>query len=233
MKTYHFRKPLRSSIVVVGALLTLASISFAQSPLKPRQTPGTVARYVITTTDTTYVGKTKEKIKAEMTSRIPMQISVASGTAGGAKLEVIEGPVIQKGNTLNRPRVHHLNVDSGGALHGKSPAYFSIAFPAGGAKVGDSWKGGLYAPPPLPTIAPATYTFSGIQGPFAKITMAVNAYIGCRVNGTGEFFVRLSDGYIDHGQTSLRIEFLRPDKKNPRYVKVDSTDVIQYSIAQR
>jgi hypothetical protein len=212
-------------------MLTAAS-AFGQAPLRPRLTPGTVAKYTIITKDITYDGDTT-KVKAQMTNRIPMRLTVTSESAGGAKVEISEGPVNTKGTSIGFPRMHHLTVDSGGSLKGKPCALLAVPFPISGAKVGQSWSGGLYAPTPLPSVAPATYKLESINGPFAKVTMHAKGYYGYGLDGSGEFYVRVSDGYVDHGSVKLMITSVRPDKKNPRKLKVAYHDAVQYSIAQQ
>ena len=63
--------------------------------------------------------------------------------------------------------------------------------------------------------------------------MSIDFNSACHVVGTGDLFVRTSDGYLDHGKANFDISYLRPDPKDRAKFNVNSHDVLLCAIDQR
>ncbi len=208
-------------------------IAWSQAPLRPHLTPGTNVTYFVSSLDTEFTGAGTTKGKVHRPLRTPIRMAVTSNNGHAAMVEVTEGPWQIAGRQIGRPRIHQIPVDAGGSEKGAAPAYFSIPFPTGGAKVGQTWRSGLYGPSPLPGGLTATYQFKSVQGPYAKIAMSIDAERSCHIVGSGEFYVRLADGYIDHGKAKFDISYLRPDMKDKTKMNINSHDVQVCTVDQR
>ena len=214
-----------------GGLFAAGSSAWGQGSLLPRQTPGTSASYIVSMAETDYTGAGTDKVSARIERRIPIRLSVSAGS--GKTLQVTEGPLIVKGKSVGRARVKQLAVDTGGSIHGASPAYFSVPFPPEGAKVGRTWRAGLYGPAPMPGGLTASYKLLGVQGPYAKVAFSIDVNGSCHVVGKGDLFVRAADGYVDHGRATFDISYVRPDPHDRSKFNVNSHNVLTYSIDQR
>ena len=224
--------PSQATLLSSTVLLSLACTTVqAQTALLPRQIPGTKANYVVSVNEIDYAGAGNEKATAHISSRIPIRLEVVN--VGGPKLQVIEGPLVIHGKPVGRTRTKQLAVDRGGAFRGFAPSYFSVPFPIVGAKPGQTWKAGLYGPAPVPGGLTGDYKFVGIQGGFAKIAVKIDVNGACHVVGAGELFVRVTDGYVDHGKVTFNLSYVRPDPKDRTKFSVNSHNVVIDTIDQR
>ncbi|HEY0867164.1 MAG TPA: hypothetical protein VGE01_07295 [Fimbriimonas sp.] len=199
--------------------------TFAQAApnvLKFKPKVGSTAQYrlVLNQTEVGADGKLKEKIS----SQTPVSLRFSSGNA----LRTEVGPLFTLGRSVGRAKIRETMMPNGTV----APTAFFVTLPTSGVKPGQKWTGVLNVPPPIPANLQANYRYVGPSkdGRFAEVAMAVAMPGSTKLSGNGQFFVRLSDGVLDHGNAKFDIAYLRPDQKDRSKMLVNSRVKIDYKI---
>jgi len=211
-------------------LLTALLLGSGPAPLKLKLTTSLKAAYRVTTDQATY-GASNPKPTEQVVNVMPFAFQVTSGGGNSAGLAITKGPLIVKGRPVGRSKVSVETIDAQGSARGRAPANFFVCLPPGGAKVGQSWKAPFFGGPPLPAGMQASYKYSSSASGLAVVDMTVDYAGAGKLHGTGKLFLRLSDGFLDHGSANFQIAYVQPDHKDPKKISVSSRVVLKYTIA--
>lgn len=109
---------------------------------------------------------------------------------------------------------------------------FFVCLPPNGATVGQAWKAPFFGGAPLPADLEASYRYAGNSADkkFAIVEMKITAAGSSNLQARGKLFLRLSDGFLDHGNAVFEMSFIRPDLKDRSKLIVNSRVVIRYNI---
>lgn len=146
--------------------------------------------------------------------------AIAGGGSGfPMPVELTTGPYTVGKRTFGRPKTARFDLDVRAvqARDGlkRPPFPLSVALPGRRTKVGDSWVGVVYGPTPMPAGTKGTYRVLGVTSAggakCAKIGLKVALPGVTAINGSGEFLVRLDDGFVQSGSARFEIAYTRPD----------------------
>jgi hypothetical protein len=214
--------PIRPLVLTFG----LASVvcAWAQAPLRLVAKPGAGGFYGVAMAESNFGPDGKRTGGSAIT--LPIAIRVLSATSA----EVTSGPMVIKGRKVGRSRVATASLGPTAV-----PAPFFVALPIGGVRPGQTWKAPFFGGAPLPAGGNATYKFVNITPDkrYAVVSIGVQQDSSGRLKGQGQLFLRLSDGFLDHGAVRFEIAYLRPDQSNPKKLVVNSRTELLYTISQK
>lgn len=218
-------------LVVAGMLILVAPIAIARwAPWTPKPKPNSQFGLVVKWKEIEYVGNS-DKVLRQATSQGPYRWKVEQASSG-YKLNLTTGPFNVGGRDLGKPKTKLIEIGSNLGRGQFSPFPTGVVFPSGGVQVGQKWKAGFTALPPVPAGLNATYKYvkdSKVGGStLAEIQVSVDDSNACVTTVRGKVFVEKESGFVRSGKLSIDLKFMRP---NPQKVlTVNSKFRLDYEI---
>lgn len=201
----------------------------AGSKLVTKLSPGSVAKYRVSSNVTEYAG-TSAKVTSAYANQMPISVNCLSKQGRGVRLSVTSGPLFARGRSVGRARVYEASLDGG--VDQRPPALLWVLIPRSGVSVGQTWSASLNGPTPLPAGLRATYKYVGVSGRLARIAMTVAGKAACTVRGSGTLYVRLSDGVLESGQATFNIAYERAENNAARRITVNSHVLLRCTVGK-
>lgn len=210
---------------MVGSLILPIVVMRGSTPVRAHLASGATMGYRVEWSEAVYDPGKSQPSKITK-SALPVKIRVV----GPNKLEVTSGPQEFGGRSAGRARVNFVSVDSGNARSGVGSTPFGVPLPIGGAAPGQSWNSSLASIPPLPAGMATIFTFVKAASGFALVKMTCTFSGACKAHGSGDLYLRLSDGVLDHG--SCVIDVLYETRAGSNAATVSSRHRFTYTIRQ-
>lgn len=201
--------------LVAASILMLPIYGSAYGALVPTLRAGSSLKYRVDVLRIDYSGNsTKESSRQE--TGMPFDVRITSASGGTANLEITSGPLFARGRSVGRAKTTRMTVDRGFTSRGYPPSWLSVPLPPSGVKVGQTWRGILAGPSPLPAGISADYRYvknvSAGGKQYAQIDLRVSNNGAAQLRGSARLFLRMNDGLLSHGSAKFELTYIRPGK---------------------